>query len=312
MRIGIDAMGGDFAPDAAVKGAVLALREFSEDARIVLIGNKDAILPVLKSEKTDPASFDIVHAPDVIEMAEHPTKALPKKPDSSISLGLRLLKSKEIDVFAGAGNTGAMFVGSMFTVRSIAGVIRPCITSIMPKENNKVGIILDVGANADCKPDVLCQFGTLGSIYANLVYGIKNPRVGLLNIGEEAEKGNIVCRATYELMKEATDFHFIGNIEGRDILNDKSDVIVCDGFIGNIVLKQAESFYHFAIKRGISDEYFDRFNYENYGGTPILGINSNVIIGHGISNSTAIMNMLKLSKEVVDVKLSEQIQKAFA
>jgi glycerol-3-phosphate acyltransferase PlsX len=204
-----------------------------------------------------------------------------------------------------------MLVGSMFSVKSIPGVIRPCITSLLPKENGGIGLILDVGTNADCKPDVLYQFGVLGSLFAEYVYGIKNPKVGLLNIGEEPEKGNLVSQATHALMKDTKDFNFIGNIEGRDIFNDHADVIVCDGFTGNVVLKQAEAFYTMIKKRKIEDEYFDRFNYENYGGTPVLGINSTVMIGHGISNNIAVKNILLLTKDIVEAKLSEKIKKVF-
>jgi glycerol-3-phosphate acyltransferase PlsX len=244
-------------------------------------------------------------------MSEHPTKAFSHKPNSSIALGFFMLKEGKLDGFASNGNTGAMLVGSMFSVKSIAGVIRPCITSILPKENGGVGLILDVGTNADCKPDVLYQFGVLGSLYAEHVYNIKNPRVALLNIGEEPEKGNLVAQAAHQLMKDSRDFNFVGNVEGRDIFGDHCDVIVCDGFTGNVVLKEAEAFYTLIKKRGLSDAYFDRFNYENYGGTPVLGINSTVMIGHGISNEIAVKNMLLLTKDVVEAKLSDKIKQVF-
>jgi len=244
-------------------------------------------------------------------MGDHPTKAFSQKPNSSISIGFQLLKEGKIDAFASTGNTGAMLVGSMYTVRAIQGIIRPCITSILPKENGSVGLILDVGSNADCKPDVLYQFGILGSLLAENVYGIKKPKVGLLNIGEEPEKGNLVTQAAYSLMKDSKDFNFIGNIEGRDIFSESVDVIVCDGFTGNVVLKEAEAIYSLIKKRGLSDAYFDRFNYENYGGTPILGINSTVMIGHGISNDIAIKNMILLTKDVVEAGLVQKIKQAF-
>jgi len=200
----------------------------------------------------------------------------------------------------------------MYSVKAISGVIRPCITSIMPKiDNGGVGIVLDVGTNADCRPDVLYQFGILGSIYAEFIYNIENPKVGLLNIGEEEEKGNLNTRAAYEMMKDTEEYNFIGNVEGRDLFGDKVDVIVCDGFTGNVVLKEAEAFYSLIKKRGIKDEYFDRFNYELYGGTPILGVNSNVIIGHGNSSPQAVKNMLLLSRDVAEANLSERIKSAF-
>lgn len=312
MRIGIDAMGGDFAPKATIAGAILAQKEFnSSTIKIVLVGDEPTLLKTISEEGGNAALFEIVHAPDVIGMGEHPTKALAQKPNSSIAVGFSLLKQGKLDSFASAGNTGSMLVGSMFSVKSIAGVIRPCITSVLPKEDGGVGLILDVGTNADCKPDVLYQFGMLGNILAKSVYGIANPKVGLLNIGEEAEKGNLVSQAAHALMKDSAHFNFIGNVEGRDLFSNEVDVIVCDGFTGNVVLKEAEAFYTLIKKRGRSDVFFDRFNYENYGGTPILGVNANVMIGHGISNAVAIKNMLLLSKDVINAKLPEKIKEAF-
>ena len=311
MRIGLDVMGGDFAPLATIKGALLALRELPESLRIVLIGDESKISAELKKENVASDVFDIVHTPDVIGMGEHPTKAFLKKPESSISIGFHLLKERAIDGFASAGNSGAMLVGAFYTIKSVVGVIRPSVTSILPKEGGGVGLILDVGINADCKPDVLNQFAILGSLYVEHVHGITNPKVALLNIGEEEGKGNLLCQATYNLMKDSEEFNFVGNIEGRDLFNEKADVIVCDGFTGNVVLKQAEAFYELTKKRGLKDEYFDRFNYENYGGTPILGVNGTVMIGHGISNDKAIKNMLLHTAEVIQAKLSEKIKQAF-
>jgi len=311
MKIGIDIMGGDFAPDATVAGAILAHNELPKDVRLVLIGDKDQISAALLQYGADESNFDIVHSTDIIGMGEHPTKAFSQKPNSSIALGFSLLKEGKIDGFASNGNTGAMLVGSMFSVKAVAGVIRPCIASLLPKENGGTGLILDVGSNADCKPDVLYQFGVLGSIFAESVYGIKNPKVALLNIGEEPEKGNLVAQAAHALMKDSKDFNFVGNVEGRDIFNDHADVIVCDGFTGNVVLKEAEAFYTMIQKRKIQDEYFDRFNYENYGGTPVIGINSTVMIGHGISNKTAVKNMLLLTKNIIEAKLADKIKTAF-
>jgi phosphate acyltransferase len=311
MRIGLDVMGGDFAPSATVKGALLALHELPQGSQIVLIGDESHINTELQRENAAADTFDIVHAPDVIGMGEHPTKAFVKKPQSSISVGFHLLKNGLIDGFASAGNSGAMLVGAFYTVKSITGVIRPSITSILPKENGGVGLILDVGINADCKPDVLNQFAILGSLYAEHVHGITNPKVALLNIGEEEGKGNLLTQSAYSLMKDSEEFNFVGNVEGRDLFNDSADVIVCDGFTGNIVLKQAEAFYALTKKRGLQDEYFDRFNYENYGGTPILGVNGAVMIGHGISNDKAIKNMLLHTAEVIEAKLSEKIKTAF-
>lgn len=239
--------------------------------------------------------------------------AIPQKPNSSISVGFDFLASKKIDVFASTGNTGAMLVGAMYKINAIPGIIRPCITSVLPSIDGTQSIILDVGANADCKPDVLYQFAVVGSLYSKHVYGIENPRVALLSIGEEASKGNLLTVSTHKLLAESDDVNFVGNIEGRDLFLGKADVVVCDGFTGNIVLKQAEGMYGLLRKRGLKeDEYFNRFNYENYGGTPILGVKGNVIIGHGISNDIAVKNMILHAYEVANSGLASKINEAFS
>jgi len=310
MRIGIDIMGGDFAPQTTTEGAILAQKDLS-NVELVLLGDENIISSILEEKGADKNNYSIVHTKEVIGMGEHPIKAFKQKSKSSIGVGFHLLSTGQIQGFAGAGNTGAMMIGSMYSVKSIPGIIRPCITSVMPKENGGVNLILDVGVNADCKPDVLYQFGVVGSVYAQNVFGIENPRVGLLNIGEEPEKGNLLSQASNNLMTDSKDFNFIGNIEGRDLFDDKCDVIVCDGFTGNVVLKEAEAFYYLMKKRGMLDDYFSRFNYEIYGGSPILGINSNVVVGHGISNDEAIKNMIKLTAECVEADLSKKIKEAF-
>lgn len=311
MKIGIDVLGGDFAPDANLQGAVLATKELPADVSIVLIGDQNVILSGLSVLGTDPKVFEIVHAPDVITMKDHPTRAIAQKPNSSIAVGLGLLAKKEINAFASTGNTGAMLVGSMYLVNTIPGVIRPCITSTLPSINGSKSILLDVGSNADCKPDVLLQFAELGSLYSQYVYENKKPRVALLNIGEEDSKGNLLTLAAHKLMASSDTINFIGNIEGYDLFSGKADVVVCDGFTGNIVLKQAEGMYTLMRKRGLKDEFFDRFNYENYGGTPILGVKGNVIIGHGISNDIAVKNMILHSYEVAKSGLASKINEAF-
>jgi glycerol-3-phosphate acyltransferase PlsX len=312
MRIGIDIMGGDFAPEQTVQGAILAHKQLQGKATLVLFGDKNSIVKILKQENADESFFEIVHCSEVIEMADHPTKAIQQKPDSSISKGFQYLKEGKIDSFASAGNTGAMLVGSMFSVKAIPGIIRPAIASLLPKVSGGWGLILDVGINADCKPEVLQQFAVLGSIYAQSILNIREPKVALMSIGEEEEKGNLLVKETHQLLKDTTEINFTGNVEGRDLFNDKADVIVCDGFTGNVILKEAESLYGLIKKRGIQDEYFDRFNYEEYGGTPILGINSTVIIAHGISKAKAIKNMITLSADVVSAKLSDKIAAAFS
>lgn len=305
-------MGGDFAPGATVAGAILALKDLPPADRIVLIGLQDIILEELSKHGVDPSLFDIVHATEVIGMGEHPTHAILRKPDSSIGVGFKCLKNKSIDAFASAGSSGAMLVGSIYSVNNIQGVIRPCTSAVLPQEGGDLSLLLDVGTNPDAKPDVMYQFALLGSITAKNVYKINNPRVALLNIGHEEGKGNLLSQATYQLMKGTKEFNFIGNIEGRDVLRNKADVIVCDGFTGNVVLKNLEGMFRIMMKRGLVDDYFARFNYENYGGTPILGINSTVIVGHGISNDKAIKNMILLARDVHTAKLSQKIKRALA
>jgi len=305
-------MGGDFAPRTTVEGAILARKVLPESVRIVLIGDKEKALPILKEHNVTENSFDFVHTTEVIEMAESPLKAISQKPNSSIGLGFQLLKSKELDGFASNGNTGAMMVGSLYSVKAIEGIQRPCIASVVPKVDGSVGILLDVGSNADCRPEMLCQFAVLGQIYSKYIYNISDPKIALLNIGEEEEKGNLVSQATHQLLKEMKNINFVGNIEGRDIFNvGSADVIVCEGFVGNVVLKEAEAFYVIARKRKIVDEFFARFNYEIYGGTPILGVNSTVVIGHGISNEIATKNMIVLTRDMAEAGVAEKIKKAF-
>jgi glycerol-3-phosphate acyltransferase PlsX len=311
MKIGIDVLGGDFAPDVNIDGAFLALNELPQDVTLVLIGDKEQIESSLSKFNIESNRVEIIHAPDVITMHDHPTRAIPQKPNSSISVGFDLLVKNELDVFASTGNTGAMLVGSIYKLNTIPGVIRPCITSTLPAIDGSKTILLDVGSNADCKVDVLYQFAVLGSLYSKSVYGVENPKVALLNIGEEETKGNLLTIAAHSMLAKSDEINFIGNLEGRDIFMGKADVIVCDGYTGNIVLKEAEGIYTLMRKRGIRDEYFDRFNYENYGGTPILGVKGNVIIGHGISNNIAVKNMILHSFEVANSQLSEKLNQAF-
>lgn len=311
MKIGIDILGGDFAPDANVAGAVLAKKELPNDVQLVLLGDRDQISSGISLLGENPTDYEIVHAPDIITMHDHPTRAIPQKPNSSIAVGFDLLASKQIQAFASTGNTGAMLVGSIYKINTVPGIIRPCITSTLPQIDGSKTILLDVGSNADCKADVLYQFAVLGALYSKNVYGVENPRVALLNIGEEESKGNLLTLAAHKLLAESDEINFIGNLEGRDIFFAKADVIVCDGFTGNIVLKEAEGIYTLMKKRGIQDEYFDRFNYENYGGTPILGVKGNVIIGHGISNDIAVKNMILHSYEVAKSGLATRVNEAF-
>ena len=312
MKIALDAMGGDFAPGATVEGAILAVEKLAGKAEILLIGDEAQIKAELDKHGYTSPGISVMHTTQVIEMGEHPTKALTQKPDSSISKGYALLKSKEVDAFASAGNTGAMLVGALFSVKAVEGFMRPCIASFAPKLNGGIGVIVDVGANADCKPEVLEQFGEIGSIYAEEVLKIENPKVGLMNLGEEEGKGNMATQAAHQLLKANSNINFIGNIEGRDLFNDKADVIVCDGFTGNVILKMAESFYDILKEKNISDSFIDRLDYEAVGGTPILGINGNALIGHGASSPGAICNMLQQAYQMATTNVSEKFKKTYS
>ncbi len=311
MKIALDAMGGDFAPQAAVAGAVLAAQRLAGRAQVVLIGSETDIRPLLHQYGPSATALEVVHASQVIEMGEHPAKAFQQKPDSSIAVGYRLLHSGEVDAFCSAGNTGAMLVGAMFTVKAVPGVLRPAIANFVPKLAGGYGILVDAGANADCKPEMLEQFGELGSLYAQYVLGIARPKVGLMSLGEEEGKGNVSTQAAHQLFKVNPHVHFIGNIEGRDLFNDKADVIVCDGYVGNVMLKMAESMYDIMVARNLNDDFFEKVNYETIGGSPILGINDNALIGHGVSTPLAICNMMMQGYQMAQSGIVDQIKDTF-
>ena len=312
MNIGLDMMGGDFAPLEAVKGIQLYLSEQNgSPANLFLIGDEAKINQLLIDHQLDSANLTVVHAPQEIDMHESPTKALKDKPQSSISIGFQYLVSGKTDAFISAGNTGAMLVGSMFSLKAIEGVLRPTIATVLPKENGGTGLLVDVGINVDSKPEYLKQFAIMGSIYAQLMFGINEPRVGLINVGEEEGKGNMIAQAAYPLLKENKQINFIGNIEGRDLLFDKADVMVCDGFTGNIILKMAESLFELAQLKKIEHSHFDLFNFEIYGGTPVLGVSKPVLIGHGISHALAFKNMIIAAKKMVDTNMLAKMQQAF-
>lgn len=304
MNIGLDMMGGDFAPIEAVKGIKL-LRDSNsgvENAQptLTLFGDEAQISALLVEHGVDMNGIKIVHTTQIIDMHEHPTKAFREKQDSSIAVGFGYLAKGVTDAFISAGNTGAMMVGSLFSIKAIEGIQRPTIGAYMPRENGQLGWLLDAGINSDCKPENLVQFALLGSIFAEQVLNIPNPKVGLINIGEEEGKGNLLAQAAYPLLKEAEGINFVGNIEGRDIFLDKSDVMICDGFTGNIILKLAESIHGLTQRRNIKDEFFDMFEFEQYGGVPVLGVNKPVIIGHGISHAKAFKNMINIAQKMIE------------
>ena len=316
VKIGLDAMGGDFAPEAAVKGAVMAAEAVGEDSRIVLFGDRDRIIGLLADEGCDASRFDIVPTTEVIEMGDHPAKAFQQKSDSSITVGFGYLAKGVIDGFASAGSTGAMMVGSMYAVKPIEGVIRPTIATSIPTVAGTPVLILDIGLNVDCKPEVLEQYALIGSIYAESVSGVANPRVALLNIGEEATKGNAQSKAAYELMRqsgEAGRYNFVGNVEASHIFTGKvADVVVCDGFVGNTMLKISEGFYYINRKMGLGNDFWAGMNYELAGGTPVLGVNAPVTIGHGKSTPLAIKNMILSTENTIRTGLVERLKTAFS
>ncbi|HTQ66665.1 MAG TPA: phosphate acyltransferase PlsX [Puia sp.] len=311
MNIALDMMGGDFAPEQTVKGVQLYLSERTSPAFLFLLGDEQAINPLLRENNISSAAVKVVHAPQTIDMHEHPTKALKEKKHSSIAVGFHLLATGKVDAFISAGNTGAMLVGSVHVIKPIKGIHRPTISTIIPRENGKTGLLLDVGANADCKPENLNQFAQLGALYAQYILDINDPRVGLINLGEEEGKGNLLAQSAYPLLKENKEIHFIGNVEGRDVFLDKADVMVCEGFTGNIILKLAESLFEITKRQNIHNEYFDRFNFEDYGGTPVLGVSKPVIIGHGISHGPAFKNMIILAQKMIESGLMGKMKASF-
>ena len=311
MNIALDMMGGDFAPLEAVKGVELFLSKQYEGITLLLIGDEEKISSLLTERKLQSENIKVIHASQVIEMHEHPTKALKEKQQSSISIGFHLLATGIADAFISAGNTGAMMVGALYSIKAIEGVSRPTIGAYLPRENGELALLVDVGINADCKPENLSQFAILGSLFAKHILNFPNPRVGLVNLGAEEGKGNILTQAAFPILKENPQINFIGNVEGRDFLFDKADVFVCDGFTGNVILKFAESIYDIVKRRNIHDEYFDSFNFEIYGGVPVLGVNKPVIIGHGISHAGAFVNMIEMAKKMDDADLMGKIRSSF-
>ena len=312
MNIALDMMGGDYAPLEAVKGISLFIAEGDKNTTLTLIGDKAIVEALLLAHSIPTDSITLVHAAEVIGMQEHPTKALREKPQSSIAIGFELLASGKTDAFISAGNTGAMMVGSLFSIKAIEGVSRPTIGAYIPRENGKLGLLVDAGINSDCKPENLAQFATLGALYAEHILGYPNPKVGLINLGEEEGKGNLLTQAAYPLLKENKHINFIGNIEGRDVLIDKADVMVCEGFTGNVVLKLAESIYDLVQRRGIQDEHFERFNFEVYGGVPVLGVAKPVVIGHGISHALAFKNMILTAERMIAKDLMQKMKDIFS
>lgn len=321
-------MGGDFAPSATVQGAVLAKAELPASTELVLIGDENLIFGQLEESNASASDFTIIHADQKIEMGDHPVRAISMKPRSSMAYGFNKLANGELDAFCSAGNTGAMLAGTMFTLKTIPGIIRPAIAVALPRKSGGNTLLLDVGLNPDVRQDVLYQFGIMGSLYSHHVYGVENPGVGLLNIGSEEDKGSILSKAAYQLMKGNPDFNFVGNVEGNELFFDKADVVVCDGFVGNVVLKSCEGLskaIQFLLKKAFMKnpiritsailglkafaELKDISDKETYGGAPLLGINGICIIGHGSSSSKAVCNAIKIAADLVEKDLNGEILK---
>ena len=315
VRIGVDVFGGDNAPEAVVKGAILALEHLDPSSRIVLFGDREVILDQLSKQGCEADCFDIVHAPERIEMGDSPAESFRVKRQSSIVVGFDHLAAGKIDGFASAGSTGAMMVGSMFVIRPLPGVMRPTIAISIPTIAGTPVTILDIGINVDCRAEVLEQYAVIGSVYASNVLGIERPRVALLNIGEESSKGNMQAKATYALMQQAAErgqYNFVGNIESSHIfMGDRADVVVCDGFVGNTVLKLAEGFYAISRTEGQESAFWQGLNYERLGGTPVLGIGAVVTIGHGKSTPDAIKSMILSTQNSINTAVVETLRKKF-
>lgn len=315
-NIALDLMGGDFAPVQVVNGVKIFLdKEGLSKVHFYLLGEEELCRPYL-SELPD-GSYTFHPSGKSIGMKEHPVRAFKEKPDSSINLGFLLLKENKVQALISAGNTGAMLVGASYYVEQIPGVSRPVIPAPIPCYESSgsiygTNLLLDAGLNADCKAENLNHFALLGSVYAQLMYGKQNPKIGLLNIGEEEGKGNLLVQKAYQLLKENQQINFVGNVEGRDVCLDKANVIVCDGYTGNIVLKAFESFYTLSEKISINHPFLKRFDYAVYGGIPVLGINKTVIIGHGISNGEAFENMIRTAIKTLEVDLVGNIIDRFA
>lgn len=327
MRIVLDAMGSDNAPFVEIEGTIQALKEYS-DVYIILVGKKDIIEKLLLNRLTsdEKKRVEIVNAEEVITMSEQPAQALKQKPNSSVVISANLIKENKGDAFVSAGNTGAVVASSLLIIGRIPGVLRPAILTPIPSRKNFTAL-LDAGATVDCKPAYLVQFAIMGSLYAKHILGINNPTVGLLSVGEEEAKGNELTSATNELISK-TKLNYKGNAEGRDIINGNFDVVVCDGFVGNAILKFGEEIAHFMIdliksgvKKGgilpkigallmmnIFNNIKKKVSYDEYGGALLLGIKKPVIITHGRANPKAIKNAIRVASEFIKHHINEEIE----
>jgi len=322
VKIAVDAMGGDYAPEEIIKGTLMAA-EANPEVHLILVGQKERMLPYLTGKR--PENLSLVEATEVIGMDEHPANAVRKKKDASIVVATHLVKFGEADAVVSAGSTGAQMAAALLGLGRIKGIERPAIATVLPTvEGGK--LILDVGANLDATPEQLCQYALMGSIYADKILGISNPRVGLLNVGSEEGKGNELTQKAYPLLKDAP-LNFIGNIEARDVPYGRADVVVCEGFVGNVLLKMGEGLSGvlfqlikekitsnmirklgaLAVKPGLK-EIAQMMDYAEYGGAPLLGVNGISIICHGSSKTKAIYNAIRVARECVQMRFIEQIR----
>jgi glycerol-3-phosphate acyltransferase PlsX len=305
-------MGGDYAPAAPIEGAILAQEHLGRNVEVVLIGDESRIRTELQARGKSPESFSLFHTDQVIGMEESPTKSVASKPRSTINVGIGMVGNKQLDGFVSAGNTGAMLVASIMGLGKIEGVLRPTIGAFIEIGNGRKALLCDVGANLDCKPEVLYQFAILSKVFLESVHKIDDPRIGLLNVGEEESKGSEVSKAAYALMKGSERLQFVGNVEGRDIYRGHADGFICDGFTGNILLKFAESMYELLKSRFPEDDFIETFNFENYGGVPVLGVKGISIIGHGISTGKAVESMILSAVKAAESNLVAKIESAFS
>ncbi|MCA8959506.1 MAG: phosphate acyltransferase PlsX [Planctomycetes bacterium] len=331
VRIAIDAMGGDHAPANVVEGAIRAADRF-DDHELILVGREERIREEIARQGGDPRHFEIVHAQDVVAMHDTPVDALRKKPDSSIRRMVSMMKAGECDAVFSAGNTGAMVAASQMLLGLLPGVRRAGIAVPLPRGERPV-VLMDVGANVQCKPQHLVHYGVMARELASRLYGVEQPRIGLLNVGEEEQKGNQLAKETTDLFRATPSLNYVGNVEGGDIFGGKADVVVCDGFVGNIVLKVSEGLCEFLMQviSGAFREMFDgsaaggesngfgemargkfkglmsRFDYAEYGGAPLLGVDGIVIIGHGRSDARAIANAVRWARRIADARVNDHI-----
>jgi len=324
MKIALDAMGGDFGPPNLVGGAVLALREYRRIGKLFLVGDSKQIEAELKKQRCNDSRVEIVHASQVVDMSDRAVEAVRRKKDSSVSRAVDLVKHGQADAIVSAGHTGAAVAASKIKLRTLPGIDRPGIAAILPTETN-VFVLIDAGANIDARPEHLFQYAIMGSVYSRHVLGYPKPSVGLISLGEEDVKGNEMTKEVFKMLKKSS-LNFVGNIEGRHLFEDPVEVVVCDGFVGNVILKTCESI-SVAIFEWLKHELSrtpmrklgaflaresfrtikDKTNYEEYGGSPLLGVNGICIIAHGASTSLAIKNALRVAAESIEHQVNPHI-----